>query len=794
MPIHVALNHVTHYRYDRAIDVGPQVVRLRPAPHSRTRVLSYALKVLPQAHFINWQQDPQGNYLARLVFPEKATQLRIEVDLIAEIAVFNPFDFFLEPHAQQIPFAYTEEEQHELAPYLETLALTPRFQTYLDGIDRTPIPSIEFLVRLNQQLSQDIRYLLRMEPGVQTPEHTLVTGAGSCRDSAWLLVQLMRRLGVAARFVSGYLIQLVADEQALDGPSGTDVDFTDLHAWCEVYLPGAGWIGLDATSGLFAGEGHIPLACSPEPSSAAPISGRVEPCEVTFSHHMSVQRIWQTPRVTWPVSEQQWADMQALGRRVDAELHALDVRLSIGSEPSFVAIDTADAVPREAGIELPSSRFSATSTSGVFKADMPPSTSWAQSVEEVGDLYEQARLNRLGTQRFMIDGRQSGTGAGNPLLLSGTTAQDSPFLRRPDLLRSLIGYWHDHPALTYLFSGTAWPTPQVDETRSDAVYELEIALAQVPAPGMSCPPGLIDRLLRHLLVDVTGDPARAQFCIAQLEGDGPGERQGVLRLQGLEMPPHARMNLALQLLLRSLVARFWRTPYAPARLTRWGSQLHDRFMLPYFIERDFAEVVGDLNAAGYAMDSQWFAAQLAFRFPMMGDYAVESIELELRHALEPGPGRGSASGTPQSPDASLARLQVRVSGLLADRYRIAVNGRPLPLTATGRAGEFVAGVRYRAWQPDPGAHLTDQVDMPLTFDIVDTWTQRSLGGCQYHAVHPGGRNYESLPVNANEAESRRLARFFRIGHSPGQTVLPPLKVDDDWPMTLDMRRVPPGGV
>ncbi len=794
MSIHVALNHVTHYRYDRAVDVGPQVVRLRPAPHSRTRVLSYALKVSPAQHFINWQQDPQGNYLARLVFPEKATELRIEVDLVAEIAVFNPFDFFLEPHAQQIPFAYTDEEQHELAPYLETLALTPRFQAYLDGIDRTPIPSIDFLVRLNQQLSQDIRYLLRMEPGVQTPEHTLLTGAGSCRDSAWLLVQLMRGLGIAARFVSGYLIQLVADEQALDGPSGTDVDFTDLHAWCEVYLPGAGWIGLDATSGLFAGEGHIPLACSPEPSSAAPISGRVEPCEVTFSHRMSVQRIWQTPRVTWPLSEEQWADMQALGQRVDADLRAEDVRLGIGSEPTFVAMDGADAARWEARSDAPASGFKATSMPGVFKVDVPPSTSWAQSVQGVDELYEQARQGRLEAQRFMIDGRQTGTGAGNPLLLGGTTAADSPFLRRPDLLRSLIGYWHDHPALSYLFSGTAWPTPRVDETRGDALYELEIALAQLPVPGVPCPIGLIDRVLRHLLVDMTGNPAGAQFCIARLDGDGPGERAGLLRLQGLEMPPHGRMNLALQLLLRSLVARFWRKPYAPARLTRWGTQLHDRFMLPYFIERDFAEVIDDLNAHGYAVDAGWFAAQRAFRFPTMGDCVVEGIAVELRHALEPGPGRGSASGAPQSPDASLERLQVRVNGLLADRYRLAVNGQHLPLTATGRAGEFVAGVRYRAWQADHGDDVAGQAHVPLTFDIVDTWTQRSLGGCQYHAAHPGGRSYDSPPVNANEAESRRLARFFRIGHSPGRLVLPALKVDDDLPMTLDMRRVPQGGV
>ncbi|WP_296236012.1 transglutaminase family protein, partial [uncultured Pseudomonas sp.] len=337
MSIHVALHHVTHYRYDRAVNLGPQVVRLRPAPHSRTRILSYALKVEPAEYFINWQQDPQGNYLARLVFPEKTRGFKVEVDLVAEMAVFNPFDFFLETYAEHIPFAYTEGEQRELAPYLVRLPATPLFTEYLAGISRKPRPSIDFLVELNQRLSADIRYLIRMEPGVQTPEQSLELAAGSCRDSAWLLVQLLRHLGLAARFVSGYLIQLTADVKALDGPSGTDKDFTDLHAWCEVYLPGAGWVGLDPTSGLFAGEGHIPLACSPEPSSAAPITGGLDECEVEFEHLMSVERVWEAPRVTKPYSEAQWQAIQALGRQIDDDLHKHDVRLTMGGEPTFVA-------------------------------------------------------------------------------------------------------------------------------------------------------------------------------------------------------------------------------------------------------------------------------------------------------------------------------------------------------------------------------------------------------------------------------------------------------------------------
>ena len=343
MSIHVALNHVTHYRYDRPINLGPQLIRLRPAPHCRTRILSYSLRVTPEKHFINWQQDPQSNYLARLVFPEKTREFRVEVDLVAEMSVINPFDFFLEPHAEKIPFDYRDETlKHELAPYLVTLPMTPRFEAYLAGISREPKQAVNFLVELNQRVYRDVNYLIRLEPGVQSPEETLVKASGSCRDSAWLLVQLLRHLGLAARFVSGYLIQLTPDVKALDGPSGPLQDFTDLHAWCEVYLPGAGWIGLDPTSGLFAGEGHLPLACSPEPSSAAPITGLVDKCEVEFEHTMRVDRIWEAPRVTKPYTEEQWADIAALGHRIDEQLQRMDVRLTMGGEPTFVAVDDPD--------------------------------------------------------------------------------------------------------------------------------------------------------------------------------------------------------------------------------------------------------------------------------------------------------------------------------------------------------------------------------------------------------------------------------------------------------------------
>ncbi len=342
MSIHVALNHLTHYRYDRRVGLGPQIVRLRPAPHCRTRILSYSLRVEPAKHFVNWQQDAQSNHLARLVFPEKTSELRIEVDLVAEMAVFNPFDFFLEPHAEKFPFQYAASEQAGLAPYLVKLPATPAFADYLASISRQPTHTIDFLVEINARLARDVRYLIRMEPGVQTPQETLANGSGSCRDSGWLLVQLLRHLGLAARFVSGYLIQLTADVKSLDGPSGPSADFTDLHAWCEVYLPGAGWIGLDPTSGLLAGEGHIPLACTAEPGAAAPVTGAVEDCKAELVHTMKVERVWEAPRVTKPYTEQQWSEIERLGHAIDADLTADDVRLTMGGEPTFVALDDPD--------------------------------------------------------------------------------------------------------------------------------------------------------------------------------------------------------------------------------------------------------------------------------------------------------------------------------------------------------------------------------------------------------------------------------------------------------------------
>jgi uncharacterized protein (DUF2126 family) len=1093
MTIRVALNHQTTYTLDRPTKLWPHEIRLRPAAHSRTPILSYSLNIEPADHFLNWQQDPFGNWVARLVFPEKTKELKITVDLVAEMTVINPFDFFMDEFAENFPFAYPDELKRELSPYLETEALTPLLTNWLDEYKKSllnkELRTIDMLVGINQRVQATVGYIVRLEAGVQTPEQTLELKRGSCRDSAWLLVQILRHLGLAARFASGYLIQLKADLKALDGPSGTEVDFTDLHAWTEVYIPGAGWIGLDPTSGLLAGEGHIPLACTALPSSAAPVIGATGVCETEFAFAMQVTRIHEDPRVTQPYTEAQWQAMLDLGYQVDDELKKQDVRLTMGGEPTFVSIDDMDgaewnitalsdkklalagelmqrlqthfapgamlhvgqgkwypgeplprwalgcywrtdgkalwqnralletagsqlntehalafmrsltqklaldadfiipafeevaqaineelrwptnfdphdadlkssdergrlakllerglgeivgyvlplkALPLEAGSsgfrsspwplkrehlyliggdsplglrlplaslpwvapedqetelgrdpfetvgELPEviaalkkldntkvshkpreiihtalcaevragvlcvflppvplledfiallnaiestatelkisiqlegytppsdprlKEFRITPDPGVIEVNIHPSSSWAQLVENTQILYEAARLTRLGTEKFMLDGRHTGTGGGNHITLGAATPADSPCLRRPDVLQSLITYWQHHPALSYLFSGMfIGPTsqaPRVDEARHESLYELEIAFQQMTehlkAGEESKQPWLVDRLLRNLLVDLSGNTHRAEFCIDKLYSpDSATGRLGLLEFRGFEMPPHAQMSLLQMLLLRALVARFWKTPYT-GNLNRWGTELHDRYMLPHFVAQDMRDVVQDLQRAGYAFEFDWFAPFLEFRFPRFGTVAYHGIEIELRQAIEPWHVLGeevSAGGTARYVDSSVERMQIKVRHMNDNRHILTCNGRPLPLTATGTRGEFVAAVRYRAWCPPSGLHPTIGVQAPLVFDLVDSWSGRSIGGCTYHVVHPGGRNYDTFPVNANEAEARRVARFWNNGHTPGQMHIRREGRNPDYPFTLDLRRAP----
>jgi uncharacterized protein (DUF2126 family) len=1062
------------------------------------------MRVEPKDHFINWQQDPFSNYLGRLVFPEKTSKFEVQIDLVADMIIINPFDYFLEPDAEEFPFIYEPSLKEDLSPYLakDTAVKGKKLKKYLKGIDCSPRRTIDFLVDLNMKLSNDISYLIRMEPNVQSCKQTLTLRSGSCRDSAWLLVNVLRSFGLAARFVSGYLVQLKQDVKSLDGPSGTEVDFTDLHAWTEVFLPGAGWVGMDPTSGLFAGEGHIPLACSPEPQSAAPITGALDDCEVEFSHVMSVTRILEEPRSTRPYPEDVWSDIVNLGDQVDLELQEKDVRLSMGGEPTFVSIDDmedaqwntealgqekqdlaesllkklkqewasggflhygqgkwypGESLPRwalgcywrkdgkpiwknerwladiakdygfgiseaetfiktladtlkvsqdyiresyedilhylkkeqqlpvnvepsdpklddaeerkrmvaafqrglgtvvgyvlplqhgswksgpwhlrgghmyllpgdsPAGLRLPldslpwvakedlpgdysmdpmASRhplpdlhkgqgallgkpehitseavqsqpgplkdpepvvgksaawlvrtalcvqprngriyvfmppitclegylelvacieatakktklpvviegyeppsdyrlecLKVTPDPGVIEVNIQPMHSWRQMVDCTTRLYELARETRLGTEKFMVDGRHTGTGGGNHIVIGGATPADSPFLRRPDLLRSFVTFWNNHPSLSFLFSGLfIGPTsqqPRIDEARHDSLYELEIAFAEQDRQTSSkhpCPPWLVDRLYRNFLVDVSGNTHRAEFCIDKLYSpDSSSGRLGLLEFRAFEMPPHARMSLAQQLLLRIFVSWFWTKPYRQG-LVRWGTRLHDRFMLPQLVRDDFADVLNILNQAGYPVSMEFFHPHFEFRFPIYGRMNYQGMDIELRQALEPWhvlgeePGGG---GTARYVDSSLERVQIKISGMTGERYIVTCNGRRVPLQPTTVEGVFVAGVRYRAWQPPACLHPTIGVHAPLVFDLFDTWSYRAVAGCTYHVGHPGGRSSEEFPVNSYEAEGRRNARFSPSGHTPGsRKSIPSIETNRYFPYTLDLR-------
>lgn len=1107
MAIRVALNHVTRYKYDSFVTLSPHEVRLRPAPHTRTPILSYSLSVNPEEHFVNWQQDPYGNFSARYVFPKQTKELTFTVALVADMTVINPFDFFVEKYAEVFPFDYPVRMKAELAPYLSMETTGPLLTRWLETLKKDgPKPGMgttDFLVEVNRRLMADISYLVRLEPGIQSCEETLTKRSGSCRDSAWLLVQIFRNLGLAARFVSGYLIQLASDVKSIDGPSGPEKDFTDLHAWTEVYVPGAGWVGLDPTSGLMAGEGHIPLACTAVPGSAAPITGLTSVANVEFEFEMTVSRIHEDPRVTKPFSDLQWEKIDQLGHLVDAELKQGDVRLTQGGEPTFVSIDdmngaewnytalspqkrelagglarrlkerfapggmyhfgqgkwypgeplprwalgifwrkdgkpiwkedrlvaedtkdygfasedakrfidklaeglrlssmyvipayedvwqmlrdesllpvnvdplksdlgdamerkrlaqvlekglgavvgyvlplkprdrpsaakevksvrvhdaawassrwplrrehcylvpgespiglrlplatlpwvdpeevekqypadpfdvrktlddTRSAVPKAllaepdekpmpkevihtalcvearkgcvhvfmppvahledylalvaqveataAQLKMPVSlegytpprdprvqSITLTPDPGVIEVNIFPCSSWDELVETTNVLYEEARQARLGTEKFMLDGRHTGTGGGNHITLGGETPAESPMLRRPDLLKSLITYWQNHPALSYLFSGTfVGPTsqaPRVDEARDDNLYELEIAFQQMakvlPEAEETQRPWMVDRMLRNLLVDLTGNTHRAEFCIDKLYSPaGPAGRLGLAEFRAFEMQPHSQMSLMQALLLRALVARFWKEPYK-GRVIPWGTRLHDQFMLPHFVMQDIRDVVRDLNASGYAFDEEWFAPFVEFRFPRYGTVVYQGIEMELRQAIEPWNVLGeemSANATARYVDSSVERLQVKVRGLIGGRHVVACNGRMVPLHPTGVHGELVAGVRFRAWNPPSALHPTIGVHAPLTFDIVDRWSDRAIGGCMHHVSHPGGRNYDTFPVNANEAEARRVARFWNHGHSPGPMSVPAESPNPNYPMTLDLRREP----
>ena len=1044
--------------------MSPHIIRLRPAPHSRTPIEAYSLKIKPDNHFLNWQQDPFGNYLARLVFPEKTKEFCVDVEIIADMITINPFDFFVEDSAKNYPFEYKKDLKHELKPYLKIEEKGKLLKEFVKKLDKKEKPIIDFLVEVNQKINQHLNYTVRLEAGVQTCKTTLEKKLGSCRDFAWLFVQVLRHLGLAARFVSGYLVQLTADVKSLDGPSGPEADFTDLHAWTEVYVPGAGWIGLDSTSGLFAGEGHIPLACTPHYNSAHAIEGFSDKCETEFDYENTVTRIFESPRVTKPYKDEQWEAIYNLGFKVDEDLVKNDVRLTMGGEPTFVSIDDMESaqwnseadgehkrelannlarrllqtntnggllhhaqgkwypgepLPRwqttvfwrkdkkpvwknpdlladmnknydytitdakkfistlslilgisdeniipafedpiyyimkeaelpididplkydlkdplerktiaqkltyglnnEVGYVLPVSfgftkwitskwefrrghlflgagnspiglrlpleslivkpqieleqdfepdlfasypalgdyisavekrakkmskkttlknkynafvrtalsveirdnklcvflppiektevfldliasieetakqldlaviiegyepphdlrtdRIKVTPDPGVIEVNIQPASSWKELSDNLLCLYEDARLCRLGTEKFMIDGRHTGTGGGNHVTIGAMEPSDSPLLRNPQLLRSLITFWQHHPGLSYLFSGAfIGPTsqaPRVDEGRVENIYELEIAFSQIPESG-DVPYWLTDRLFRHMLTDITGNTHRSEFCIDKLYSpDSSTGRLGILELRAFDMPPHSQMALLQMLLVRALVSCFWKRPYKH-NLIRWGTRLHDKFLLEHYVKEDLKSVVEYLNDEGYAFKLDWFDPFFEFRFPLYGMTMINGMHVEIRSAIEPWHVLGEESGsqgTARYVDSSLERLQIKIKDFNEERYVVTCNGVQVPLTKTDIEGEYVSGVRYKAWQPWSALHPTIKVDTPLTFDIIDKWNTRSIGGFNYFVTHPGGRSYDTFPVNSYEAESRRINRYWDFNHSQGE--------------------------
>ncbi len=1059
----VVVEHRTEYRYDRPVALGPQAVQLRPSPHARTPVLYYSMEILPAGSTLRWGFDALGNHVARVSVSGRTDRFGIGVELLADLEPWNPFDFVLEPGCESFPLRYPAELAADLTPYLRAGVAGSLLQGFLSGISQETQPLVNFLVGLNGKLRAEIAYNVRLEHGVQSPEETLTRRSGSCRDSAWLLVELCRQVGLAARFVSGYLIQLTEDEAPGAPRTGPSADSADLHAWAEVYLPGAGWVGFDPTSGLLAAEGHIPLACAPTPAQAAPVSGTVEPAGVQFIHNMTVRRVNETPRLAQPYSDAEWERVRAVAHAVDRDLQAQDVRLTTGGEPTFVAIDEPDALewnfgalgpakrlrgleliralrertapggllhlgqgkwyPNEAlprwsflclsrvdgvpvwedgalfalhttvygfgdaeakrfmgaltrrlGVStenvLPAFNFSAggdaqadtapvayvlplrrrqqpggalawssqlwferperlllspgdspvgyripvpampwvapdelvyekdaggeialpaqparhperfatepepdmlppapepkpaelasvlirpalcvevregrlhvflpftpvladyldliaaveetgqylelpiwvegypppfdprmrsfglTPDPGVLEVNLPPASGWDDLEAQHGVLAEEAHRLRLAEGKFGYDGSHTATGGGSHIVLGGATTSDSPVLRRPDLLRSMLTFWQHHPSLSYLFAGMyVGPTsqyPRIDEARTDALYEAELAFSHLPAEG--CAPETIDELFRNLLVDVTGNTHRAEFCIDKLyPPEGTGLRAGLLELRAFEMAPHFRMGLLQTLLVRALVAVFWRTPFHGG-LIRWGTALHDRFTLPYFIEKDFAEVLTHLRWAGFAFEDSWFRAQTEFRFPVIGAMHVDGVTVELRQALEPWnvlAEETTAGGTGRSVDSSLERIEVRMTGLAAEgRYVLACNGRRVPLTPTGETGEWIAGVRYRARRLGAALHPTIPVHFPLRFDLIDTWLGRAVGACTYSAGPTAGAGQVTRPADAAEARERRRERF-RVSVPSAEPVTSPAEERNPaFPMTLDLR-------
>ncbi|MEZ4266859.1 MAG: transglutaminase family protein [Myxococcota bacterium] len=1086
------IQHRTSYIYPRPANLGPHVVRLRPATHARAHIESYSLTV-PDEALVHWQQDPQANHVARLTFRDgvRFERFDVVVEITADIRPVNPFDFFVDEYATDLPFAYPEELARSLAAYLETTSPAyeagPLFEAFVaahPGHGGT----VAYVVELAGKVAASVRYVIREESGVWTPEETLAQGRGSCRDSAVLLVAALRRAGLAARFASGYLVQLADEGMIPDQPRGVDRDVVDLHAWAEVYLPGAGWVGIDGTSGLLCGEGHIPLACTPSPGLAAPLEGTSDVFASALDFAMIVGRVGHEASPTTPYTEATWQQLLAQAAAADERLVEEGLHLTLGGEPTFnsrehpdepewgpealgdtkwaLGLTLADSLrrrlapgglvfqrqgkhypgeslprwaldiiarrsgepiwrempapaappkadkhaaakaapdaalakdaeafardlatrlgfadflqpayedpwpflmaeqslppdedalatnlhdpedrrrlarilnrglgepagwvlpfirikdrwhsskwafrrghifllqgdspvglrlplgslpeclpvpspvepaivkkdprlvdepepdetdagdeaddPREVrtalcveprdgavhvfmpplasaeefftvveliqqsrdatGVDLrlggyspPSGpdlfRFAVTPDPGVLEVNLPPVASIAEYDPLIHAVFDCALASGLHSEKYMLDGRQQGSGGGNHLTMGGPKLLESPFLLRPDLLASLITFTQHHPSLSYLFTGLfVGPTsqaPRVDEARHDSLYELELALERAhdtleddepPVPWLG------DMLFRNLLIDVAGNTHRAEISIDKLfDPGGAHGRQGLVELRAYEMPPHPRMATAQAALARTLIAAFSRTPYR-APLVRWGQALHDRFLLPYYLWRDFQDVLDWLEAEGVPLPADAYLPFVDLRCPLVGRLHAGDVTVEVRNALEPWPVLGeqtTGAATSRYVDSSMERVELRVQGLTPERHAIVVAGLEVPLRPTETAGELVGGVRFRAWAPPYSLQPHLGIHHPLRIDVVDRWADRSLGGAAYHVWHPEGRAFDGQPLTRFEAAARRAQRFTQEGPLPWPVRPTPVAPHPDTPYTLDLRR------
>ncbi|MBK9145430.1 MAG: transglutaminase family protein [Candidatus Melainabacteria bacterium] len=1074
------IQHRTRYIYDEPVSLGPHLIRLRPAVHARAEILSYSLSVEPESQ-IRWHYDPWSNRVARVSFPQdlKANEFSVLVDATVETTPVNPFDFFVEDYCQELPFEYSESLAEELSPFL----VPPPACDVLAEFVRAHPPEgnlVEYLVGLNRSVCEKIAYVVREEEGIKKSRETLESGQGSCRDSAVLLIDTLRSIGLAARFASGYLIQ--------SGEGDSSPVSLDLHAWAEVYIPGAGWVGLDGTSGLFCGEGHIPLACAVNPEHAAAVTGTASSAASRFEVFSEAVRLGSEVEPERPYTDSDWKRILEAGAVADGKLQGLWVNLTCGAEPTWTTDDMSPApewsiaalgqskwekaadmfaglsrcfgegvlpvvgtgkiypgesaprwaltlvwrqdgepiwmnqdlidwsladsspnsgpnsadklescrefgrllcrrlgvdehliagyedpcslaiaeanLPEDAELEellksgdltnkeerrrlarvleggvgtvvgyclplargergwisggwsfrrqkmylvpgdspmglrlpldrilsnaeavfpsdpslvtgkLPSKRRTGTTTGaalksleahpepprtalcleprsegvgifvpplgsvddylelmglvedvaaesgikvriegyppdpdprlrslsvtpdpGVVEVNMPVCHSLREYARSLALVAETASTSGLATEKYQLDGRIIGTGGGHHITLGGPTPLQSPFIKEPHLLASIVRYFQNHPSLSYLFTGLfvgpCSQAPRIDEARLDSLYELELALQQFPAPGEAAPPWTADRLLRHILADMTGNTHRAEICIDKLYNpDIATGRLGIIEFRAFEMPFHYRMAVVEMLLLRALVAMFAERPFT-GKPIRWGTALHDKFMLPHYLYDDLRDVLSDLRSRGLELELEWFRPMLEFRFPVVGRLQAEQVGLELRVAHEPWhvlteiPGMANLS---RPVDSSMERIQVRVTNWIDNRHVAIVNGVEIPMSRTATAGEYIAGVRFRAWRPPACLQPNINVHHPLKFELVDTWSRRSLGACQYYVVHPEGRYYEEMPLTRLEARARTASRFSPGDHTPWPVDYQSAEPYPEHPITLDLRR------